>query len=228
MSASSQNLRARVERHNRLVPPLRPARGQDGGSDVSELLALPGHSDLVSFAGGIPDPSRFPTEAIRAAYDATLCDPRQAASALQYSVPEGNPDLRAWIVEDMRRRDARCAVENVLVTSGSQQALDFVGKLFVSPVETILTSRPTFLGALQAFNGYEAQYDEPLRRESSRSVGSHGGLASNKPKFAYVMPEFENLDGAHAEPGGTRETDPFRRCARSAADRRLTLRNAVL
>jgi DNA-binding transcriptional MocR family regulator len=83
----------------------------------------------------------------------------------------------------------------VLVTSGSQQALDFVGKLFISPGETILTSRPTFLGALQAFNGYEPQYDEPPRRESNRSVGSHRGLASNKPKFAYVMPEFENPTG---------------------------------
>ena len=128
----------------------------------------------------------------------------------------------------MRRRGVRGAAENVLVTSGSQQVPDFVGKLFVSPGETILTSRPTFLGALQTFNGYEPQYDEPPRRESNRSVGSHGGLASNKPKFAYVMPEFENPDGPHAEPGGTRETDRFRRCARSAADRRLTLRNAVL
>jgi DNA-binding transcriptional MocR family regulator len=81
------------------------------GSDVSELLALLGRSDLISFAGGIPDPSLFPTEAIRAAYDATLGDPRQAATALQYSVPEGDPDLRAWIAEDMRRRGVRCAAE---------------------------------------------------------------------------------------------------------------------
>ena len=107
--------------------------GRHGRSDVSELLALLSRPNVVSFAGRIPDPSPFPDEALRAAYDFVLSHPKRAATALQYSVPEGDPDLRAWIAEDMSRRGVRCAVENVLITSGSQRALDFLGKLFVSP-----------------------------------------------------------------------------------------------
>ena len=165
------------------------------GSDVSELLALLSRPDIISFAGGIPDPSLFPDEALRAAYDFVLSHPKRAATALQYSVPEGDPDLRAWIAEDMSRRGVRCNAENVLITSGSQQALDFLGKLFVSPGDTILTGRPTFLGALQAFNAYEPRYEElpgPNRRRGALNVAI---AAPDKPKFAYVMPEFENPTG---------------------------------
>ena len=165
------------------------------GADVSELLALVGRSDLISFAGGIPDAALFPTEAIRAAYDAILSDPREAGPALQYSVPEGDAGLRAWIAEDMGRRGVRCAAANVLITSGAQQALDFVGKLFISAGETILTSRPTFLGALQAFDAYEPRYDELPAPESNRGPASYAAAPPDRPKFGYVMPEFENPTG---------------------------------
>jgi hypothetical protein len=165
------------------------------GSDVSELLALLSRPNVVSFAGGIPDPSLFPDEALRAAYDFVLSHPKRAATALQYSVPEGDPDLRAWIAEDMSRRGVRCAIENVLITSGSQQALDFLGKLFVSPGETILTGRPTFLGALQAFNAYEPRYEELPGPNSNRGAVSYASAGPDKPKFGYVMPEFENPTG---------------------------------
>ena len=83
------------------------------GSDVSELLALPSRPNVVSFAGGIPDPSLFPDEALRAAYDFVLSHPKRAATALQYSVPEGDPDLRAWIAEDMSRRGVRCPLRTL-------------------------------------------------------------------------------------------------------------------
>lgn len=165
------------------------------GADVSELLAVLGRPDVISFAGGIPDPSLFPTEAIRAAYDAILSDPRAAAAALQYSVPEGDPGLRAWIAEDMGRRGVRCAAENVLITSGAQQALDFVGKLFISAGETVLTSRPTFLGALQAFNAYEPRYEELPGPQSNRLPAEFAAPGAGRPKFGYVMPEFENPTG---------------------------------
>jgi DNA-binding transcriptional MocR family regulator len=83
------------------------------GSDVSELLALLSRPNVVSFAGGIPDPSLFPDEALRAAYDFVLSHPKRAATALQYSVPEGDPDLRAWIAEDMSRRGVRCPLRTL-------------------------------------------------------------------------------------------------------------------
>ena len=161
-------------------------------AEVSELLSLLGRTDVTSFAGGIPDPTLFPTAAIRAAYDAVLSDERQAATALQYSVPEGFPPLRAWIAEDMRRRGLTCSAENVLITSGSQQALDFVGKLFNSPDDTVLLSWPTFLGALQAFNAYEPRY-APLPEPGSNFAAAADG--PGRSKFGYVMPEFENPTG---------------------------------
>jgi DNA-binding transcriptional MocR family regulator len=83
------------------------------GSDVSELLALLSRPNVVSFAGGIPDPSLFPDEALRAAYDFVLSHPKRAAATLQYSVPEGDPDLRAWIAEDMSRRGVRCPLRTL-------------------------------------------------------------------------------------------------------------------
>ena len=165
------------------------------GADVSALLAVLARPDVISFAGGIPDPSLFPTGAIRAAYDAILSDPRQAAAALQYSVPEGDAGLRAWIAADMGQRGVRCAAENVLITNGAQQALDFIGKLFISPGETILTSRPTFLGALQAFNAYEPRYADLPAPESNRDPAGFAAQGPGKPKFGYVMPEFENPTG---------------------------------
>lgn len=171
-------------------------------SEIRELLKLLDQPDIISFAGGIPDPALFPTEAIRAAFDAILSAPREAASALQYSVPEGDAGLRAWIAEDMRRRGVRCIAENVLVTSGSQQALDFLGKLFVSPDETILVSRPTFLGALQAFEPYEPRYGELPHPGSNRGAASFAQRAPDKPKFGYVMPEFENPTGRTLDEAG--------------------------
>ncbi|MBV9749555.1 MAG: PLP-dependent aminotransferase family protein, partial [Acetobacteraceae bacterium] len=163
-------------------------------AEVRDLLSLLARRDVISFAGGIPDPALFPTEAIRAAYDRILGDPVRAAAALQYSVPEGDPALRAWIAEDMGRRGVACTAANVLITSGSQQALDFVGKLFISPDETILLSWPTFLGALQAFNAYEPRYGE-LPRAGNSGVESFAVSGTEKPKFGYVMPEFENPTG---------------------------------
>ena len=160
------------------------------GSDVSELLALLSRPEVVSFAGGIPDPALFPGEALRAAYDFVLSHPKRAAPDPQYSVPEGDPDLKAWIAEDMSRLGVRCAAENVLITSGSQQALDLLGKLFISAEETILTGRPTFLGAFQAFNAYEPRYDELPGPNSKRGAANYASAAPDKPKFGYVMPEF--------------------------------------
>jgi DNA-binding transcriptional MocR family regulator len=153
--------------------------GRHGRSDVSELLALLSRPNVVSFAGGIPDPSLFPDEALRAAYDFVLSHPKRAATALQYSVPEGDPDLRAWIAEDMSRRGVRCAVENVLITSGSQRALDFLGKLFV-PRRDDSHRAPTFLGALQAFNAYEPRYEELPGPNSNRGAVSYASAGPDQ------------------------------------------------
>ncbi|MDE2030132.1 MAG: PLP-dependent aminotransferase family protein [Alphaproteobacteria bacterium] len=152
-------------------------------SEIRELLKLLDRPDVISFAGGIPDPALFPAEELAAASQRILSDPARARAALQYSVSEGYLPLRQWIADYMGRRGLSCTADHVVITNGSQQALDFLGKLFITPGDTILTASPTYLGALQAFNAYEADY------------ASLSEIAQVKAKFAYVMPDFENPTG---------------------------------
>jgi DNA-binding transcriptional MocR family regulator len=169
-------------------------------SEIREFLKLIDQPGLISFAGGIPDPALFPTEAFASAYARILGDPSQSAKALQYSISEGYLPLRHWIAERMHAdRGIECTAENVVITSGSQQALDFIGKLLLSPGDTALVSAPTYLGALQAFNAYEPRYDilpaDPSNLTPAAfadAAGQNGGSV----KLAYVVPDFANPTGA--------------------------------
>ena len=165
-------------------------------SEIRELLKLLEQPDIISFAGGIPDAALFPKEAVTDAYAKVLGGP-QAAAALQYSVSEGYKPLREWIVGQMRALGIECKAENVLITSGSQQVLDYLGKIFLSPKDTALVTWPTYLGALGAFNAYEPTYDR-LTPMSNRDVNSYreaAQKAGGRVKFAYCVPEFSNPTG---------------------------------
>ena len=165
-------------------------------SEIRELLKLLDQPDIISFAGGIPDPDLFPSEDFAAAYSDILTDGRQEA-ALQYSVSEGYGPLREWIVGQMRGLGIPCDIDNVLITSGSQQALDYLGKLFLSPNDTALVSWPTYLGALGAFNAYEPEYDR-LVATGNRSAADYAEVARTKGgrvKFAYMSVDFANPTG---------------------------------
>ena len=124
-------------------------------NEIRELLKLLDQPDILSFAGGIPDPELFPADRIQAAYDAVLSDRQLSQQALQYSVSEGYLPLREWIVERMAIHGIACTPDNVMLTAGSQQALDLLGKLFLTRGDTVMVARPTYLGALQAFTSYE-------------------------------------------------------------------------
>ncbi|MGO8915953.1 MAG: PLP-dependent aminotransferase family protein [Stellaceae bacterium] len=161
-------------------------------SEIRELLKLVDQPGLISFAGGIPDPALFPCDAIAAAYGRILGDPRRAAAALQYSTSEGYAPLRAWIAEDMAGRGIACSADHILITSGSQQALDFIGKLFISPGDEVLVARPTYLGALQALNAYEPRYGALPRRGDNRR---RAGGGARRRALGYVMADFQNPTG---------------------------------
>ncbi len=165
-------------------------------SEIRELLKLLDQPDIISFAGGIPDPDLFPKAEIARAYAEVLNDPDRSAAALQYSVSEGYAPLRAWLAGYMGDLGVPCAPENILITNGSQQGLDFIGKLFISPGDTVLVSWPTYLGALQAFNSYEPRFDVLPGPENNRSAGSYGPPGGGGAKFGYVMPEFQNPTGS--------------------------------
>ena len=154
-------------------------------STIRELLKISEQPGLISFAGGLPAADVFPVQRFQEACQKVLAT--HAGSALQYGATEGYEPLREMIARHMARYAILAKVENVLITSGSQQALDLIGKLLVEA--------PTYLGALQAFNGYGAQYltvpidDDGLRTEMLETSLRLG------PKFMYILPNFQNPAG---------------------------------
>jgi DNA-binding transcriptional MocR family regulator len=166
-------------------------------SEIRELLKVLEQPGVVSFAGGIPDPVMFPVGEARAAYAAALCD-TSAGLALQYSVSEGYLPLRLWIVGRMAELGIDCTTDNILITSGSQQALEFLGRILLSPAETALVTAPTYLGALQAFSAYEPRYDQLRPEQGNRTPAAYreaAAEAGGEVKFAYVVPDFANPTG---------------------------------
>lgn len=165
-------------------------------SEIRELLKLLDRPDIISFAGGIPDPALFPDVEFKDAY-AEIFSSSQVNTALQYSVSEGYKPLREWLVGEMAKIGIPCGVDNVFITSGSQQALDYLGKLFLSPKDTALVTWPTYLGALQAFNAYEPNYDQ-LTPNGNRTPDAYRETASKNGgavKFAYLSADFSNPTG---------------------------------
>jgi DNA-binding transcriptional MocR family regulator len=165
-------------------------------SEIRELLKLLEQPDIISFAGGIPDAALFPKEAVTEAY-AKVLGGDQATVGLQYSVSEGYKPLREWIVSQMVALGIECKAENVLITSGSQQVLDYLGKIFLSPKDTALVTWPTYMGALGAFNAYEPTYDRltPMSNREPESYREAAAQAGGRVKFAYCVPEFDNPTG---------------------------------
>jgi DNA-binding transcriptional MocR family regulator len=169
-------------------------------SEIRELLKLLERPGIISFAGGIPDPKLFPAVAAAEAYAAALADPAQAAGALQYSVSEGYRPLTEWIAAQMSAEGVPATPENIMMTAGSQQALDFLGKLLISPGDTALVTAPTYLGALQAFSAYEPRYDVIRPEDGNRTPHSYAEAAAaaapgGRVKFAYAVPDFANPTG---------------------------------
>lgn len=163
-------------------------------SAIRELLKITQRPEVISFAGGLPAPDVFPTTRFKEACDAVLHNyPEQA---LQYGATEGFPPLREMIARHTARYGVSAKVENVLITSGSQQALDLIGKLLINSGDWVLVEAPTYLGALQAFNIYGAEYvSVPSDDDGLRTDQLEKPLRSG-PKFMYVLPNFQN-------PGGT-------------------------
>ena len=163
-------------------------------SAIRELLKITQKPEVISFAGGLPAPEVFPTERFREACNKVLAT--QGRQALQYSATEGYEPLREMIAQQTARYGVKARPENVLITSGSQQALDLMGKLLINPGDSVLVEAPTYLGALQAFNAYGAEYIAvPSDNDGLRTNQLEEALRLG-PKFMYVLPNFQN-------PGGT-------------------------
>ncbi|WP_439889831.1 PLP-dependent aminotransferase family protein [Ralstonia sp. 25C] len=165
-------------------------------SAIRELFKVLGKPGLISFAGGFPDSALFDVEGLKAAADSALAN--DAARALQYGATEGFEPLREAIVELMKVRGATIANTDILVTTGSQQGLDLLGKVLIGEGDTVLTEAPTFLAAIQAFKLYGAKVaGVPTDADGLDIDALEKTLATGaRPKFLYVIPNFGNPSGA--------------------------------
>ncbi len=157
-------------------------------STIRELLKVTQRPEIISFAGGLPAPELFPVARFQEICSRVLSE--KSSAALQYGATEGYTPLRQMIADKLTGMGA--TVENVMITTGSQQALDLVGKLLIDPGDRVLVEAPTYLGALQAFTVYGAQYvSVPIDEDGLRTDLVEAVLQSH-PKFMYVLPNFQN------------------------------------
>lgn len=163
------------------------------GSAIRELLKLTEEPDIISFAGGLPAPDVFPIERVKEACDRVLKN--QASYVLQYGTTEGYVPLREMVAEFTNRYGITVTAENVLITSGSQQALDLLGKIFINPGDRILVENPTYLGALQAWNTYGAEYVPVHSDDDGIEPDNLERAFRISPKLLYIIPNFQNPTG---------------------------------
>ena len=162
-------------------------------SAVRELLKLTEEPNIISFAGGMPAPEIFPIEEFRQACDKVLRN--HGVQALQYGTTEGFLPLREMIARHMSKYGIEIDVNNILITTGSQQALDLIGKIFINPGDRVLVESPTYLGALQAWNAYGVKYiPVPVDQQGMITDALEEALRTG-PKFIYVLPNFQNPTG---------------------------------
>ena len=163
-------------------------------SAIREIFKVASQPDVISLAGGMPAPELFPLKEVEEACIRVLRN--RGSDALQYSTTEGYPPLRELIVEKMSRYGILATLDNVLITSGSQQALDLVGKVLLDPGDVIIVEAPTYVGAIQAFTAYQASYASvPLDDEGMVVDLLEQRIIETHPKFTYVLPNFHNPGG---------------------------------
>jgi 2-aminoadipate transaminase len=168
-------------------------------SAIRELLKVTQKPEIISFGGGLPAPDVFPVERFEQACQAVLSD--HGPQALQYGTTEGYLPLREMIAHNLSRYGILATADNVLITSGSQQALDLIGKLLINRGDRILLEAPTYLGALQAFNVYGAQYvPVPVDEDGMNTENLDASLRMG-PKFMYILPNFQNPAGVTLSEG---------------------------
>ncbi|MBR4392516.1 MAG: PLP-dependent aminotransferase family protein [Oscillospiraceae bacterium] len=165
-------------------------------SDIRELLKLTAQPEIISFAGGLPAPELFPVQDIKAAFDAVMDE--AGPTALQYGQTEGWTPLRVQIAERMlKKNNIKTDPANIILTAGSQQGLDFIGKLFLNPGDVVVLESPSYLGAINAFKQYQPNFVEVPTDENGMIMEELDKvLATTKnAKFIYIIPDFQNPSG---------------------------------
>ncbi|MDR5771042.1 PLP-dependent aminotransferase family protein [Caballeronia sp. LP006] len=162
-------------------------------SAIREILKVTERPEVISFAGGLPSPQTFPVEEMRVASERILRD--QPAAALQYSATEGYMPLREWIAARYSKDGVTIRPTQVLVTTGSQQALDLLGKTLVDPGSRVLVETPTYLGALQSFSMFEPHYVQMPTDEAGLIPEGLSAALTADARLLYAQPNFQNPTG---------------------------------
>lgn len=162
-------------------------------SAIRELLKLTQLPDIISFAGGLPSPDVFPIEEFKQACDTVLSE--CGRQALQYSTTEGYLPLREMIARHAARYGIEITPDNIIITSGSQQALDLLGKVFINSGDRVLVEAPTYLGAIQAWRAYGAEFVSVPMDDDGVIIEELEEALRTGPKFMYILPNFQNPTG---------------------------------
>jgi 2-aminoadipate transaminase len=165
-------------------------------SFVREILKAASQPEVISFAGGLPNPRFIPVNPVAAAVQDILRE--QGPSALQYCASEGHPALRQWIAEQYRTDGLRVDAENILILSGSQQGFDLVGKALLDPGDKIILEDPTYIAAIQSFAMFQPEFHAAPLDYDGVDIGTLRGLLAKEAvgaKIFYCMPNFQNPTG---------------------------------
>ena len=164
------------------------------GDFTARILAAAGDPSIISFAGGLPNPDSFPVKEMEAAVTKVL--ERDGVRALQYSNTEGYMPLRKFISERYAKQGLEYAPENIIITNGSQQALDMVSACLIDPGDEVVVEKPSYLAALQTFHLYYPKVlSVSLNEDGIDCDELEKTLAEHDPKFIYVIPSFQNPTG---------------------------------
>jgi 2-aminoadipate transaminase len=161
-------------------------------SFIREILKITQRPEIISFAGGLPSPATFPVEHMKAAFDKVLSTTGKVA--LQYGPTDGYAPLREWIANSLSTDSCKIAPEQVLMTSGSQQALDLLGKVLIDEGSRVLVETPSYLGALQAFSVYRPEFKSVATDEHGLVPSSIAPVAEGA-RMLYALPNFQNPTG---------------------------------
>ena len=162
-------------------------------SVIREILKVTARPEVISFAGGLPSDASFPVAQLKKAFEKVLAETPQAA--LQYSTTDGYAPLREWVAAEKSKSGTAIKPEQVIIVSGSQQALDLIGKVFINEGDKVLVEAPTYLGALQAFDLFFPKYVSLPSDDDGLDADQITAEHAQDAKFLYALPNFQNPTG---------------------------------